>query len=169
MSATVEELDKLFKQFGSIKRDGIQVRSNKVWSRFFYSSHILVSCLVSSCWPHLYYSNREHALDLLNLNLLFPCKVQLRYKHCVLSYFFFLFCEAAGGMCCACNGWSPCLNASISICKSYRTVSNIKLVCQASPIEFGNRLLSIEERRGKLKYLSSWIVCFHSSLLTTQD
>lgn len=46
------------------------------------------------------------------------------------------------------------LNASISICKSYRTVSNMKLVCQASPIEFGNRLLSIEERRGKLKYLS---------------
>lgn len=35
MTATVEELDKLFKQFGSIKRDGIQVRSNKVKFKFF--------------------------------------------------------------------------------------------------------------------------------------
>ncbi|XP_004298368.1 PREDICTED: putative G3BP-like protein [Fragaria vesca subsp. vesca] len=35
MSATVEELDKLFKQFGSIKRDGIQVRSNKVQGTCF--------------------------------------------------------------------------------------------------------------------------------------
>lgn len=30
MNATVEELEKVFKQFGPIKRDGIQVRSNKV-------------------------------------------------------------------------------------------------------------------------------------------
>ncbi|XP_050373856.1 nuclear transport factor 2-like [Argentina anserina] len=35
MSATVEDLDKLFKQFGSIKRDGIQVRSNKVQGTCF--------------------------------------------------------------------------------------------------------------------------------------
>lgn len=30
MNATVEQLDRVFKKFGSIKRDGIQVRSNKV-------------------------------------------------------------------------------------------------------------------------------------------
>jgi RNA recognition motif-containing protein len=30
MSATVEQLDRAFKKFGPIKRDGIQVRSNKV-------------------------------------------------------------------------------------------------------------------------------------------
>ncbi|KAL6187795.1 hypothetical protein ACLB2K_039190 [Fragaria x ananassa] len=35
MSATVEELDNLFKQFGSIKREGIQVRSNKVQGTCF--------------------------------------------------------------------------------------------------------------------------------------
>ncbi|PRQ40631.1 putative nucleotide-binding alpha-beta plait domain, NTF2-like domain-containing protein [Rosa chinensis] len=35
MSATVEELDKLFKQFGSIKHDGIQVRSNKIQGTCF--------------------------------------------------------------------------------------------------------------------------------------
>lgn len=29
--ATVEQLEKEFKKFGSIKRDGIQVRSSKVW------------------------------------------------------------------------------------------------------------------------------------------
>lgn len=37
MTATVEELDKLFKQFGPIKNDGIQVRSNKVcFPGFFF-------------------------------------------------------------------------------------------------------------------------------------
>jgi RNA recognition motif-containing protein len=30
MTATVEQLDRVFKKFGPIKRDGIQVRSNKV-------------------------------------------------------------------------------------------------------------------------------------------
>lgn len=35
-NATVEQLDEAFKKFGPIKRDGIQVRSNKVWFAYYF-------------------------------------------------------------------------------------------------------------------------------------
>lgn len=81
MNATVEQLERVFKKFGPIKHDGIQVRSNKVslLQAFLRSSllnalqqlQIFIQCFVLS-------SNRDLVLVLWNLSLLLQCKVHLR-------------------------------------------------------------------------------------------
>lgn len=52
MDATIEQLEVVFKEFGPIKHDGIQVRSNKVCLRFnFVQFHFeLLFLMVFTCF-----------------------------------------------------------------------------------------------------------------------
>jgi hypothetical protein len=52
MDATIEQLEVVFKEFGSIKHDGIQVRSNKVCLRFnFVQFHFeLLLLMIFTCY-----------------------------------------------------------------------------------------------------------------------
>ncbi|XP_027346289.1 putative G3BP-like protein isoform X1 [Abrus precatorius] len=82
MNATVEQLERVFKKFGPIKPDGIQVRSNKVslLLTFLQSSvrNLFQQLQLLTQYFVLLSSNRDLVLVLWNLNLLLQCKVHLR-------------------------------------------------------------------------------------------